>query len=107
MADAVEAFTERKFGPGGVYNSQTPGAWQESARIRGHAAPHTPEFKACVSQQAQYIFDTFGRFPGTVPSLFIMNYLQAQHLDVEFYDQFFKPGAYLPTHSKHQQNWHQ
>ena len=44
---------------------------------------------------AQYIFDTFGKFPGTVPSVFILNYLQAHHLDLDFYDRFFKPGAYL------------
>ena len=30
-------------------------------------------FKACVARQAQYVFDTFGEFPGTVPSVFIMN----------------------------------
>jgi hypothetical protein len=106
MADAVEAFTRRKFGPGGVYHPDTPGAWRESARIRGNAAPHTEEFKACVSLQAQYIFDTFGRFPGTVPTLFIMNYLQAQHLDVDFYDTFFRAGAYLSTHAAHLETWH-
>jgi hypothetical protein len=106
LADAVAAFTERKFGPGGVYNPSTPGAWQDSPRVRGAAAPHTPEFNACVSLQAQYIFDTFGKFPGTVPTLFIMNYLQAQHADLDFYDTFFKPGAYLSTHREHLQRWH-
>jgi len=30
-------------------------------------------FKACVARQAQYVFDTFGKFRGTVPSVFIMN----------------------------------
>jgi hypothetical protein len=30
------------------------------------------------------IWDTFGKFPGTVPSVFILNYLQAHHLDLEF-----------------------
>ena len=34
MADAVEAFAERKFGPGGPYHRDTPGAWNESAMIR-------------------------------------------------------------------------
>jgi hypothetical protein len=106
MPDAVEAFTLRKFGPGGVYNPETPGAWLDSPRVRGAAAPHTPEFNACVSLQAQYIFDSFGKFPGTVPSLFIMNYLQAQHIDTDFYDTFFKPSAYLPTHATHLERWH-
>jgi hypothetical protein len=35
-----------------------------------------------------------------------MNYLQAQHIDTEFYDRFFRPGAYLPTHADHFRVWH-
>ena len=48
----------------------------------------------------------FGKFPGTVPTLFILNYLQAHHLDLEFYDRFFEPGAYLRSHADHMQRWH-
>ena len=97
MAAAVEAFAERKFGPGGPFNRDTPGAWSDSPGVRGSAQVHDEEFKACVALQAQYVFDTFGRFPGTVPTVFILNYVQAHHLDLDFYDRFFKPGAYLRT----------
>ena len=74
--------------------------------MRGSAQVHDAEFKACVALQAQYVFDTFGKFPGTVPTVFIMNYVQAQHLDLDFYDRFFKPGAYLRTHAEHMDRWH-
>jgi hypothetical protein len=106
LAAAVEAFTERKFGPGGPFHPDTPGAWTDSPGVRGSAQVHDQAFKACVALQAQYIFDTFGKFPGTVPTVFILNYLQAHHLDLEFYDHFFKPGAYLATHATHMQRWH-
>jgi hypothetical protein len=106
MAAAVEAFAERKFGAGGPFNAQTPGPWSDSPGYRGSAQVHDEEFKACVTLQAQYIFDTFGKFPGTVPTLFILNYVQAHHLDLEFYDRFFEPGAYLPTHADHMDRWH-
>jgi hypothetical protein len=106
MAAAVDAFAERKFGPGGPFNPETPGAWSDSAGFRASAQVHDAEFKACVALQAQYIFDSFGKFPGTVPTLFIMNYVQAHHLDLEFYDRFFKPGAYLHTHAEHWETWH-
>ena len=33
-------------------------------------------------------------------------YLQAHHLDLEFYDEFYKPGAYLRTHADHMARWH-
>ncbi len=106
MATAVEAFAQRKFGPGGPFHPGTPGAWKESARVRGAAEVHSDEFKACVALQAQYILDRYGKFPGTVPSLFCLTYLQAHHLDLEFYDEHFGPGAYLPTQADHMADWH-
>jgi hypothetical protein len=106
MRAAVEAFAARKFGGGGPFNAATPGPWNDSAAVRGSAQVHSEEFKAGVSHMAQYIFDRFGKFPGTVPSLLIVTYLQAHHLDLEFYDHHFKPGAYLHTHAQHMARWH-
>ena len=106
MRSAVEAFAERKFGPGGPFHPDTPGAWRESSRIRGSAEMHSEEFKECVAIQAQYVYDRFGKFPGTVPSVFSLMYLQAHHLDLEFYDHHFSPGAYLQTHAEHMAQWH-
>jgi hypothetical protein len=106
MADAVEAFCQRKFGPGGPYHPDTPGAWLESSAIRAAAQPHDERFKACVTLQCQYTLDTWGKFPGTVPSVWVMNFLQAQHIDLAFYDHYFRPGAYLATHRDHMRVWH-
>ena len=52
------------------------------------------------------MLDGFGKFPGTVPTVFLLNYVQAHHLDLGFYDRFFKPGAYLRTHAEHMDRWH-
>jgi hypothetical protein len=106
MRAAVEAFAQRKFGPGGPFHANTPGPWKESSRVRTSAQVHDEEFKECVALQAQYIYDRFGKFPGTVPSIFALMYLQAHHLDLEFYDRNFGPGAYLPTHAEHMTRWH-
>ena len=106
MRAAVEAFVERKFGPGGPFHEQTPGPWKDSERVRSSALVHDDHFKECVALQAQYVYDRFGKFPGTVPSIFCLMYLQAHHLDLEFYDEHFAPGAYLPTHAAHQAAWH-
>lgn len=106
MRAAVEAFAQRKYGPGGPFNSGTQGPWKESSRVRGSAQVHSEEFKDCVALMAQHIFDRFGKFPGTVPSIFILTYLQAHHLDLEFYDHHFESGAYLRTHAEHMARWH-
>ena len=106
MEAAVEAFVERKYGEGGPYNATTSGPWKDSARVRGNAVGHDAAFRACVAAMAQAIYDRFGKFPGTVPSLFIRMCLQAHHLDLEFYDHYFQAGAYLPTHAHHLARWH-
>ncbi len=106
MRAAVEALVRRKFGPGGPFHPDTPGPWRESAKVRSSAQVHSDEFKGCVALMAQYIYDRFGKFPGTVPSIFVLMYVQAHHLDLEFYDQHFKSGAYLETHARHMARWH-
>ena len=106
MRAAVEAICERKFGPGGPFHPETPGPWKESRTVRSAAQVHDERFRECVALQAQYVYDNFGKFPGTVPAMFLIMYLQAHHLDLEFYDEFYKPGAYLKTHAGHMAQWH-
>ena len=106
MRAAVEAVCERKFGPGGPFHPDTPGPWKDSRKIRSSAQVHDERFRECVALQAQYVYDTFGKFPGTVPSMFLIMYLQAHHLDLDFYDTFFKPGSYLKTQAAHMAQWH-
>ena len=55
----------------------------------------------CLGEVAQYVYDTYGRFPGTIPTMMAGPYVQAQHIDLEFYDTHFQPGAYLETHRQH------
>lgn len=98
MREATEALAERKFGEGGVYNPNTPGPWSDSGKVRASADPYTEEFKECVALQAQYLYDTYGKFPATVPSIFLLTYVQAHHIDLDFYDNYFKPRSYLTTH---------
>lgn len=106
MRAAVEAFVRRKYGAGGPFNPATPGPYRDNAKVRGAAMPHDDHFIDCVATMAEYVFDRFGKFPGTVPSVFMLMYLQAHHLDLGFYDQHFGPGAYLETHRDHMRCWH-
>ncbi len=106
MRAAVEEVAKRKFGQGGPYHPKTPGPWKESSRIRSSAQIHSEEFKDCVATMAQYVYDTFGKFPGHVPTIFILTYLQTHHLDLDFYDYYFTTGAYLQSHTDHMKHWH-
>jgi hypothetical protein len=106
MRAAVEALVRRKFGPGGPFHPATPGPYRDNARVRGAGEPHDEQFIECVSVMAQYVFERFGKFPATLPSIYMLMYLQAHHLDLGFYDAHFAPGAYLETHRRHLHDWH-
>ena len=47
--------------------------------------------------------------PASYPSggrIFMQVMIQAQHVDTEFYDTHFLPGAYPGTHANHMGRWH-
>jgi hypothetical protein len=69
MRSAVEAFADRKFGPGGPFHPDTPGPWKESSRVRASAEVHSEEFKECVALQAQHIYDRFPAMVGQEPEV--------------------------------------
>lgn len=105
MKAAVKAVVARKFAGGGPFNKDTKGPWKESSRVRSSALFHDEHFQDCVTTMAQYIFDEYGKFPATIPSVYILTYLQAHYLDLDFYDKHFKNGAYLETHQRHDEWW--
>jgi hypothetical protein len=75
-------------------------------QVRGSAQVHNEEFQECVVTQAEYILKRFGKFPGTVPTILVFTYLQAHHIDLDFYDRYFTPDSYLKTHAEHMEKWH-
>lgn len=106
MRAAVEAFVERRFGPGGTYDPDLPGPWKHASEVRKTVSPYTDEFVDCLAEIAQYIYDTRGKFPGSVTTTVLPGFVQAVHLDTEFYDTHYQPGAYLDTHATHMSRWH-
>lgn len=106
MREAVDIFVERKFGPGGAYDPSTPGAWEDAKAIKQGVIPYSEEFIDCLSEVAQYVYDTYGKFPNTFTTMVLSGYVQALHLDLDFYDTHYQSGAYLPTHAHHMERWH-
>lgn len=106
MRSAVETFVARKFGPGGAYDPDTPGPWKKAAEIKRGVEPYSEQFVDCLTEVAQYVLDTRGRFPGTITTMVLTGYVQAVHIDTEYYDIHFEPGAYLRTHAEHWERWH-
>lgn len=106
MREAVNIFVERKFGPEGAYAPGTPGAWANADVIKQGVTPYSEEFIDCLSEAAQYVYDTCGKFPNTFTTMVLTGFVQAVHLDTGFYDKYYRRGAYLPTHAQHMDRWH-
>jgi hypothetical protein len=106
MRAAVEAFVARKFGPRGAYAPDTPGPWRDGASVKRTVAPYSAEFVDCMAEVAQYLYDRFGKFPGVRSTIMLPGFVQAHHIDTDFYDAHYQVGAYLQTHAQHAERWH-
>ena len=106
MYEAAHKLAERKFGSGGTYDPNTAGPFRQSSEVKATVQPYTQAQIDCIGEMAQHIYSTYGRFPVRYPTILLRIYAQAQHLELEFYDQFFEPGAYLQTHAEHMERWH-
>ncbi len=105
MRAAVLAYYDLKFGQRGTYDPTGPGPFRDNAAIKGATVPPGPELIDAVIASAEYIYQTYGKFPGTVPTIFTRFYTQAHRLDTAFYDKFYAPGAYLTTHQENVARW--
>ena len=72
---------------------------------RGRAQP-TDETIEIVVAFCTYVYETYGRFPAFIDPMFVRLVLQAHHLDLEFYDRHYEPGAYATAHRDHMARWH-
>ncbi|MGR8918570.1 MAG: hypothetical protein ACU85V_03040 [Gammaproteobacteria bacterium] len=105
MRAAVEAFVEFKFGAGGAYDPSTNGPFRDNAAMKAAASRPSDAIVDCVAAIATYIHETYGKFPGTVPSIFVRYYTQAHRLETGFYDKFFRAGSYIDTHRRSVTRW--
>jgi len=76
------------------------------AEHRAGAVEISEEGIACTKAICNYIYDIYGRFPGTVDAMHLMWMMQVHHLDTDSYDRFYRPGAYGATHAAHMAAWH-
>ena len=84
-----------------------PAAHQmEDAEYRGGMIEVSDEGIACAKAVCNYIYETYGRFPASVDTMHLMWFMQAHHLDLDYYAKFFHRGACSRTHIEHMRVWH-
>jgi hypothetical protein len=110
MNAAIDALLKEKYGPDGIYRS--PGPFDEIFRpglaktFVDEVPRYTPEVIACTKDICSYIYNTYGRFPAHVDAFYVPGiWVQAHHLDLEYYDRLFE-GGYSETQARHHERWH-
>ena len=105
MTDAVQAIYDAKWGREGIYTeSPTPIKDRKSLDLQ---VPKTTGWcLEATKTLCEYIWETYGRFPATVDPMQMGIWFQAHHLETEFYDRYYQPGAYHLAIGEHMQNWH-
>jgi hypothetical protein len=106
MAAAVQWVYDSKFGPAGTLVNQRPKPFKDPASFEA-TVPRTPDW--CVDAAKKlctYIWDTYGKFPAAIPPMQMNVWFQAHHLETEFYDRHYQPGAYHDRVRDHMRNFH-
>ena len=98
MADAVRAVVEIKYGAGGIFRSAGHGsAWAKHDSVVGEVPRVSDASVEASIAYCEYLWSRYGRFPVYMPPYRTVLGFQACHLDVNFYDKFYRPGALSET----------
>ena len=102
MGEAVEAFNDAKWSN---WESHTMPYLNPEGVLEQVERPGKDEIQV-VKDICNYIYETYGRFPAFSDPMFLRFMVQAHHLDLDFYDEYYPPGAYTENHKNHFKLWH-
>ena len=106
MEAAVRAVVARKFGARGIFRSGIAGGWSDPKPIASAALPLSERAIDAVIAYATYVYETYGRFPAYPAPFRTSVGFQAAHLDLGFYEKFYRPEALGEAHRRHAEAWH-
>lgn len=108
MDEAVDAFVEKKFGSGGVFDSRYPGVipFKDGKKVLDGYEKPTKDMISMVKDYCNYVYDTYGRFPAITDTILLREWIQVHHLDLDFYDKYMSPELLNKTHREHMDTWH-
>jgi hypothetical protein len=107
MAAACQAIFDAKWGKRGIYREDGAPVALKDRQSLDKIVNKTPEWCLEATKAfAQYIWETYGRFPASVDPMEMNIWFQAHHLETDFYDEHYLPGAYHQAVKDHMSVWH-
>jgi hypothetical protein len=110
MDEAVDKVVEAKYSGDGVYSNPQifSGAYKEQSQgeeYLKHASHYSKECVKYAKDVANYIWETYGRFPAHLNSFYVPGiWTQFAHLETDYYDKFMDPSFY-PRQAAHDGLW--
>lgn len=101
---AVAALVQRKEAHARTSGGQGP--WSGSVLPGREAEEWTAGTMAALAALAAEVLRRHGRLPATLPSVYARLYLQAHHVDTEFYRRYFRHSSISERHERHFEQWH-
>jgi hypothetical protein len=101
MSDAVDRYLERWSAA-----AEKPSAFAHASDVMRARPLPTPETVEIVKAFCTYVHGTYGRFPAFIDPMFVRLVFQAHHLDVDFYDRFYRGNPLTQRHRQHLARWH-
>ena len=99
MTEAVRAVVDLKLGPQGVFRGRLAGqAWSDPAGVAAQVPGLSESAIAAATAYCEYVWSNYGRFPAYLSPFHTVLGFQACHLDVEFYDRFYRPESLTQAH---------
>jgi len=108
MGEAVDALAERKFGAETLYSADYEGMvpFKDWAKVQPHYNHPSKTSIAQVKAFCNYVYETYGRFPATFDTMQVPIWLQAHHLDLDFYDKYYPREMVTEVQRRHMELWH-
>jgi hypothetical protein len=103
MHEAVDAFMAVKWA---AFDEEVPKPYLEPDRVAQAVPRPHPDTVELVKAYCQYCVDTYGRFPVYLDPMYQRLTCQAQHVDPDFYERYYPPGAVTRQHTEHFRRWH-
>jgi len=110
MNEAVDIFIAEKYGPQGMYGDAATFAepYKKASSAKeylSHQVPFSPQAIEYCKEICTYVFEKYGRFPAHVDAFYVPGiWLQVSHLELEYYQKFFKPGLFKHQ-AAHAKTW--
>lgn len=99
MEEAVLAFVDYKYaqGRGTFRDGGAVTGWRDGAAVQARIPRYSDKAIAATIAYCEYVYRRYGRFPAMCGPFRSILAHQAHHLDLDFYEKFYRPDAVSET----------